>query len=110
MEGIADLKRAREIDPTNRDVAMKLKRAKQLQSAADKKQAKLYGNMFSRMAKLEEKENRLKGADDGPDDKPVHDEVNNASAEEQQLNKEGDLEQGVPECPKDGTPMAPLNE
>lgn len=55
-EAIADLKRALEVEPENRDVAVQLKRAKTLQVAANKKQAKLFGNMFERMAKMEAKE------------------------------------------------------
>eukprot|EP00951_Prasinocladus_malaysianus_P023343 scaffold198130_cov45-Prasinocladus_malaysianus.AAC.1 len=56
LEANIDLKRALDVEPENRDVIVKLKRAKQLEAAANKKQAKLYGNMFARMAKLEEKE------------------------------------------------------
>lgn len=56
IEAIADLKRAKDIDPANRDVVSKLKQAKHMQSESDKKQAKLFGNMFERMAKMEAKE------------------------------------------------------
>jgi len=61
-EAILDLTHAQEAEPANRDVAVKLKRAKQLQAASNKQQAKLYGNMFTRMAKLEEKELAMKGS------------------------------------------------
>jgi len=55
-DAIADLKRAAEVEPENREVAAQLKRARALLAQANKKQAKLYGNMFERMAKMEEKD------------------------------------------------------
>ena len=104
FEGIADLKRALEIEPSNRDVASSLKRAKQMQSAVDKKQAKLYGNMFTRLAKMEEKENMQKG------------HVGEAAVKEAAILddgkdfKTGDLEEGVTDISNDTVPLAPLNE
>ncbi|KAH7289437.1 hypothetical protein KP509_30G001700 [Ceratopteris richardii] len=48
-----DIKKALEIDPSNRDVKVEYRRLKQLQSEYDKKEAKMYANIFSRLGKLE---------------------------------------------------------
>jgi FK506-binding protein 4/5 len=56
VEAEEDLKAALGQEPDNVDVKRARKRLVQLQSAYDKKQAKAYKNMFSRMSKMEEKE------------------------------------------------------
>jgi FK506-binding protein 4/5 len=48
-----DIKKALEIDPQNREVRLEYKVLKQKQVEQNKKEAKLYGNMFSRLNKLE---------------------------------------------------------
>jgi FK506-binding protein 4/5 len=48
-----DIKKALEIDPQNREVRLEFKVLKQKQAEQNKKEAKLYGNMFSRLNKLE---------------------------------------------------------
>ena len=56
VEAEEDLKAALGQEPDNVDVKRARKRLAQLQSAYDKKQAKAYKNMFSRISKMEEKE------------------------------------------------------
>eukprot|EP00850_Spirogloea_muscicola_P008586 SM000046S16367 [mRNA] locus=s46:281774:287440:+ [translate_table: standard] len=56
-----DLKKALEIDPENRDVKLEMKELKRRQVEQNKKEAKIFGNMFSRLSKLEERENKGKG-------------------------------------------------
>ncbi|RDX74232.1 Peptidyl-prolyl cis-trans isomerase FKBP62, partial [Mucuna pruriens] len=46
-----DIKKALEVDPQNREVKVIQKKLKQLQADSDKKDAKLYGNMFARKTK-----------------------------------------------------------
>ncbi|KAG0616294.1 hypothetical protein M758_5G104200 [Ceratodon purpureus] len=58
-----DIKMAVEVDPENRDVASEHKKLRQKVTELHKKEAKLYGNMFERMRKMEEKE--LKQPDEG---------------------------------------------
>jgi FK506-binding protein 4/5 len=53
-----DIKKALEIDPENRDTKLEQKRLNQKIAAHRKKEAKLYGNMFERMRKMEEKESK----------------------------------------------------
>ncbi|KAJ7570465.1 hypothetical protein O6H91_01G120900 [Diphasiastrum complanatum] len=48
-----DIKKALEIDPQNREVRLEYKTLKRRQIEYNKKEAKLYGNMFSRLSKLE---------------------------------------------------------
>eukprot|EP01018_Ginkgo_biloba_P039856 Gb_32210 [translate_table: standard] len=48
-----DIKKALEIDPQNREVRLEYKTLKQRQIEYNKKEAKLYGNMFVRLKKLE---------------------------------------------------------
>ncbi|KAJ1427909.1 Tetratricopeptide-like helical domain superfamily [Sesbania bispinosa] len=48
-----DIKKALEIDPNNRDVKLEYKTLKEKQKEYNKKDAKFYGNMFSKMNKLE---------------------------------------------------------
>ncbi|KAJ7295553.1 hypothetical protein O6H91_14G016500 [Diphasiastrum complanatum] len=48
-----DIKKALEIDPQNREVRLEFKTLKQRQIEYNKKEAKLYGNMFARVNKLE---------------------------------------------------------
>lgn len=48
-----DIKRALEIEPQNREVRLEYKILKQKQIEYNKKDAKLYGNMFARLNKLE---------------------------------------------------------
>eukprot|EP00253_Pinus_taeda_P010513 PITA_10513 len=47
------LKKALEIDPSNRDVNMEYKTLKEKQKEYNKEEAKLFGNMFNRMSRLE---------------------------------------------------------
>eukprot|EP00252_Welwitschia_mirabilis_P017965 TRINITY_DN40097_c0_g1_i1.p1 TRINITY_DN40097_c0_g1~~TRINITY_DN40097_c0_g1_i1.p1 ORF type:complete len:559 (+),score=133.00 TRINITY_DN40097_c0_g1_i1:209-1885(+) len=54
----ADIKKALEIDPNNRDVKLEYRTLKEKQKEYNKKEAKFYGNMFARMSKLEETENK----------------------------------------------------
>eukprot|EP00253_Pinus_taeda_P020006 PITA_20006 len=49
----SDLKKALEIDPSNRDVKMEYKTLKEKQKEYNKEEAKLFGNMFNRMSRLE---------------------------------------------------------
>ncbi|RWR74635.1 peptidyl-prolyl isomerase-like protein [Cinnamomum micranthum f. kanehirae] len=51
-----DIKKALEIDPNNRDVKLEYKTLKEKVKEYNKKEAKLYGNMFARMSKLEQLE------------------------------------------------------
>jgi len=48
-----DIKKAIEIEPQNREVRLEYKILKQKQIEYNKKDAKLYGNMFARLNKLE---------------------------------------------------------
>ncbi|KAI5067972.1 hypothetical protein GOP47_0016317 [Adiantum capillus-veneris] len=48
-----DIKKALEIDPSNREVKLEYKTLKQRQIEYNKKDAKLYGNMFARLSKLD---------------------------------------------------------
>lgn len=49
----SDIKKALEIDPSNRDVKMEYKTLKEKQKEYNKEEAKLFGNMFNRMSRLE---------------------------------------------------------
>jgi FK506-binding protein 4/5 len=57
-----DIKKALEIDPQNREVRLEHKLLKQKQVEQNKKEAKLYGNMFSRLNKLEATEQKSQAA------------------------------------------------
>ncbi|CAM6018916.1 unnamed protein product [Sphagnum balticum] len=57
-----DIKKALEIDPQNREVRLEYKVLKQKQVEQNKKEAKLYGNMFSRLNKLEATEQKSQAA------------------------------------------------
>ncbi|KAH7277619.1 hypothetical protein KP509_39G059500 [Ceratopteris richardii] len=48
-----DIKKALEVDPTNRDVKLEYKALRQKQTEYNKKEAKMYANMFSKLSKLE---------------------------------------------------------
>lgn len=48
-----DIKKALDLDPNNKEVKLEYKRLKQKQIEQNKKEAKLYGNMFARLSKLE---------------------------------------------------------
>lgn len=48
-----DIKKALEIDPVNRDVKLEYRTLKQRQIEHNKREAKMYGNMFARLGKLE---------------------------------------------------------
>lgn len=52
----ADIKKALEIDPDNRDVKMGYKRLKEKVKEYKRRDAKLYGNMISKLSKLEDTE------------------------------------------------------
>lgn len=54
-----DIKRALEIEPQNREVRLEYKILKQKQIEYNKKDAKLYGNMFARLNKLEAFEGKV---------------------------------------------------
>eukprot|EP00253_Pinus_taeda_P010337 PITA_10337 len=49
----SDIKKALEIDPSNRDVKMEYNTLKEKQKEYNKEEAKLFGNMFNRMSRLE---------------------------------------------------------
>lgn len=49
----ADIRKALEIDPSNRDVKLAYRTLKQRQIEYNKKEAKMYGNMFARLSKPE---------------------------------------------------------
>eukprot|EP01018_Ginkgo_biloba_P006053 Gb_32866 [translate_table: standard] len=49
----SDIKKALEIDPNNRDVKLEYKTLKEKQKECSKKEAKLYGNMFTRLSRME---------------------------------------------------------
>lgn len=49
----ADIKKALDLDPNNKEVKLEYKRLKQKQVEQNKKEAKLYGNMFARLNKME---------------------------------------------------------
>lgn len=51
-----DIKKALELDPNNKEVKLEYKRLKQKQAEQNKKEAKLYGNMFARLSKMEDAE------------------------------------------------------
>ncbi|KAK9281012.1 hypothetical protein L1049_003904 [Liquidambar formosana] len=57
-----DIKKALEIDPNNRDVKLEYRTLKEKVKEYNKKEAKLYGNMFARMNKLESLESNKAGA------------------------------------------------
>ncbi|KAG0608754.1 hypothetical protein M758_8G129900 [Ceratodon purpureus] len=48
-----DIKKALDLDPDNKEVKLEYKRLKQKQVEQNKKEAKLYGNMFARLSKME---------------------------------------------------------
>lgn len=48
-----DIKKALDLDPNNKEVKLEYKRLKQKQAEQNKKEAKLYGNMFARLSKME---------------------------------------------------------
>lgn len=48
-----DIKKALEIDPSNREVKLAYRTLKERQSEYNKKEAKMYGNMFARLSKPE---------------------------------------------------------
>ncbi|KAL6848400.1 hypothetical protein ACP4OV_021694 [Aristida adscensionis] len=60
-----DIKKALEIDPDNRDVMMEYKRLKEKVKASNRREAKLYGNMISKMSKLEDTETHVRGQKSG---------------------------------------------
>lgn len=49
----SDIKKALEIDPNNRDVKLEYKTLKEKQKEYNKQEAKLFGNIFNRMSRLE---------------------------------------------------------
>ena len=51
-----DVKKALDLDPDNKEVKLEYKRLKQKQIEQNKKEAKLYGNMFARLSKMEASE------------------------------------------------------
>eukprot|EP00244_Chara_vulgaris_P010927 TRINITY_DN5176_c0_g1_i4.p1 TRINITY_DN5176_c0_g1~~TRINITY_DN5176_c0_g1_i4.p1 ORF type:complete len:610 (+),score=211.38 TRINITY_DN5176_c0_g1_i4:296-2125(+) len=51
-----DLKKATDIDPENRDVKLAMRELKRRQKVQNQQEAKLYGNMFARLSKMEEME------------------------------------------------------
>ncbi|KAG0574692.1 hypothetical protein KC19_VG283100 [Ceratodon purpureus] len=53
-----DLKKVLESDPNNRDAKLEQKKLNKKQVAHRKTEAKLYGNMFARLIKMEEKESK----------------------------------------------------
>ncbi|KAG6553480.1 hypothetical protein Mapa_004392 [Marchantia paleacea] len=53
-----DIRKALEIDPTNREIRLEYKVLRQKQIEQNKKEAKMYGNMFSRLSKLEASEKK----------------------------------------------------
>ncbi|PWZ36787.1 Peptidyl-prolyl cis-trans isomerase FKBP62 [Zea mays] len=55
----ADIKKALEIDPDNRDVKMGYKRLKEKVKEYKRRDAKLYGNMISKLSKLEDTEDNV---------------------------------------------------
>jgi FK506-binding protein 4/5 len=60
----ADIKKALDLDPNNKEVKLEYKRLKQKQIEQNKKEAKLYGNMFARLSKMEAAEKKV---GDGPE-------------------------------------------
>jgi FK506-binding protein 4/5 len=48
-----DIKKALDLDPDNKDVKLEYKRLKQKLAEQNKKEAKLYGNMFARLSKMD---------------------------------------------------------
>merc|ERR1712146_330500 len=50
VEAVADLKRAMEIEPQNKDVRGEYKRVRAAQAKQDKKEAGMYASMFKKMA------------------------------------------------------------
>ncbi|TVU01541.1 hypothetical protein EJB05_53007 [Eragrostis curvula] len=57
-----DIKRALEIDPDNRDVQMGYRRLKEKVKEYNRRDAKLYGNMISKLSKLETQEANDQGS------------------------------------------------
>ncbi|KAK3154129.1 hypothetical protein QOZ80_2BG0186510 [Eleusine coracana subsp. coracana] len=57
-----DIKRALEIDPENRDVQMGYRRLKEKVKEYNRRDAKLYGNMISKLSKLDSEEDNEKGS------------------------------------------------
>ncbi|KAG9440606.1 hypothetical protein H6P81_020771 [Aristolochia fimbriata] len=64
-----DVKKALDIDPNNREVILLLKTLKQHQAESNKRDAKLYSNMFSRMRKEPEMESKRLKIDNTASDK-----------------------------------------
>ncbi|XP_062077737.1 peptidyl-prolyl cis-trans isomerase FKBP62 [Humulus lupulus] len=60
-----DIKKALEIDPSNRDVKLEYKTLKEKMKEFNKKEAKFYGNMFAKMSKLESRESNKAAASEG---------------------------------------------
>lgn len=61
-----DIKKALEIDPNNRDVKLEYKTLKEKVKEINKKDAKFYGNMFSKMTKLDSDINKSAPKDAEP--------------------------------------------
>ncbi|GBG79509.1 hypothetical protein CBR_g29656 [Chara braunii] len=59
-----DLKKATDIDPENRDVKLAVRELKRRQRVQNQQEAKLYGNMFARLSKMEEMEAKESKASD----------------------------------------------
>eukprot|EP00270_Netrium_digitus_P011516 TRINITY_DN366_c0_g1_i4.p1 TRINITY_DN366_c0_g1~~TRINITY_DN366_c0_g1_i4.p1 ORF type:complete len:207 (+),score=83.13 TRINITY_DN366_c0_g1_i4:2946-3566(+) len=53
-----DVKKALDLDPDNRDLKLEYKTLKQKVAEQNKKEAKIFGNMFARLNKLEAKESK----------------------------------------------------
>ncbi|ERN02572.1 peptidyl-prolyl cis-trans isomerase FKBP62 isoform X2 [Amborella trichopoda] len=68
-----DIKKALEIDPDNRDVKLEYRTLKEKLKEYNKKEAKFYGNMFSRMSKLEQLEsNKANQASSKQEEEPMN--------------------------------------
>ncbi|MCO5566991.1 hypothetical protein L7F22_020674 [Adiantum nelumboides] len=67
-----DIKKALEIDPSNRDVKLEYRTLKQRQVEYNKKEAKMYGNMFARLSKLEAVETKKLEPEQMDVEKPIN--------------------------------------
>ncbi|MCO5602826.1 hypothetical protein L7F22_056965 [Adiantum nelumboides] len=75
-----DIKKALEIDPSNRDVKLEYRTLKQRQVEYNKKEAKMYGNMFARLSKLEAVETKKLEPEQMDVEKPINAPVEDMAA------------------------------
>lgn len=65
LEAEIDLKKAREAEPDNKDLAVTYTRMRKQLRAANRKEAAMYSTMFSKLAKLKDPDENLPTAANG---------------------------------------------